>query len=112
MDTVCLSRVRPANDDRIQAGNAVGKLRLLSNDGSIEGEGLRSPSVRRRTLPGPISLPFVTPPTTLDLKSKEGDVAATVPKERAYRVTVKSTDGPPSPPTRVHAIATGQEVAR
>ncbi|NUS01310.1 MAG: hypothetical protein HOV97_01980 [Nonomuraea sp.] len=78
--------------DRIQVRNATGKLRLLSGDGSIEGEGLRSPSVRGRTQSGSITLTFVTPPTTLDLKSKEGGVTATVPKD-AYRVTVRSAEG-------------------
>lgn len=81
-----------SSDGRIQVRNASGRLRLLSDDGSIEGEGLRSPSVRGRTGSGLISLTFVTPPTTLDLKSKEGGVTATVPKG-AYRVTVKSTTG-------------------
>ncbi|NUR85721.1 MAG: hypothetical protein HOY71_16720 [Nonomuraea sp.] len=77
---------------RIQVTNATGKLRLLTDDGSIEGERLRSPNVRGRTLSGAISLTFVTPPTTLDLKSREGGVTATVPKD-AYRVTVKSSTG-------------------
>ncbi|MFB9201725.1 DUF4097 family beta strand repeat-containing protein [Nonomuraea spiralis] len=81
-----------SSGDRIQVKNASGKLRLLSDSGGIEGDGLKSPSVRGRTLDGSISLAFTAPPTTLDLKSREGGVTARVPKE-SYQVTVKSADG-------------------
>ncbi|MFI9589313.1 DUF4097 family beta strand repeat-containing protein [Nonomuraea sp. NPDC052265] len=81
-----------SSGDRIEVKDTSGKLRLLSDSGMIEGEGLRSPSVRGRTLDGSISLAFATPPANLDLKSREGGVTVRVPKD-SYQVTVKSEDG-------------------
>ncbi|MEU1384366.1 MULTISPECIES: DUF4097 family beta strand repeat-containing protein [unclassified Nonomuraea] len=81
-----------SSGDRIEVKDTSGKLRLLTDSGTIQGVGLRSPSVRGRTLDGSISLAFAAPPADLDLKSREGGVTVRVPKD-SYQVKVESADG-------------------
>ncbi|WP_186404652.1 DUF4097 family beta strand repeat-containing protein [[Actinomadura] parvosata] len=77
--------------ERIQVTGASGRLRLRS-DGSIKAQGLKSAYVRCRTSDGSIDVAFATPPTTLDLQSKDGGVTARVPSG-TYAVTATSKDG-------------------
>ncbi|MBT2224576.1 hypothetical protein [Nonomuraea sp. NEAU-A123] len=81
-----------ANGGSIKAYDTSGKLRLLSDDATITGERLKSPTVRVRSNTGAINLSFAAPPSSLDLLSKDGRVTATVPAG-AYQVTVRSRDG-------------------
>jgi hypothetical protein len=81
-----------SNGGPIQAYDTSGKLRLLSDDATITGERLKSPSVRVRSSTGAIDLSFAAPPSNLDLLSKDGRVTATVPNG-AYRVMAQSQDG-------------------
>lgn len=81
-----------SNGGSIKAYDTSGKLRLLSDDATITGERLKSPTVRVRSNTGAINLSFALPPSTLDLLSKDGGVTATVPAG-AYRVTAQSKDG-------------------
>lgn len=81
-----------SNGGSIKAYDTSGKLRLLSDDATITGERLKSPTVRVRSSTGAINLSFAVPPSNLDLLSRDGGVTATVPTG-AYRVTVRSRDG-------------------
>jgi hypothetical protein len=81
-----------SNAGPIKAYGTSGRLRLLTADDTITGERLTSPSVRARSLTGSINLSFTTPPSDLDLLSKDGRVTATVPKD-AYQVTAQSKQG-------------------
>ncbi|WP_143043617.1 DUF4097 family beta strand repeat-containing protein [Nonomuraea jiangxiensis] len=77
--------------EHIQVSGASGKLRLLS-EGPITGERLRSANVRCRTSDGAIKVTFDSPPTNLDLQSRDGRVTATVPRD-SYAVTTASKEG-------------------
>ncbi|MEU4228779.1 hypothetical protein AB0F17_31175 [Nonomuraea sp. NPDC026600] len=81
-----------SNGGSIKAYDTSGKLRLLSDDATITGERLTSPTVRVRSNTGAINLSFAAPPSSLDLLSKDGGVTATVPAG-AYQVTARSRDG-------------------
>ncbi|MGP3955504.1 DUF4097 family beta strand repeat-containing protein [Nonomuraea sp. 3N208] len=96
--------------DRIQVSGTSGKLRLRS-EGPITGDGLKSATVRCRTLDGAIDLSFTSAPANLDLQSSDGKVTATVPKG-SYAVTANSTDGSERSEIKNDSKATSKIVAR
>ncbi len=77
---------------RIQVQGATGRLRLLSDDGPITGDGLKSAYVRGRSSSGAIDLAFTSPPSELDLLSQDGGVTVRVPKAD-YAVKATSAEG-------------------
>ncbi|NUW41035.1 hypothetical protein [Nonomuraea rhodomycinica] len=76
----------------IKAYGASGRLRLNGDHGLVEGERLKSASVRVRTRAGAVRLAFAMPPSQVDVVSDHGYVRTTVPKG-AYRVTAQSRYG-------------------
>ncbi len=76
----------------IRAYGTSGRLRLLGDDSLIAGDHLRSPTADVRTSTGPINLSFATPPSRLNIRSRDGRVTAIVPPG-PYQVTATSTHG-------------------
>ncbi|MFG2721026.1 DUF4097 family beta strand repeat-containing protein [Streptomyces sp. NPDC048416] len=77
---------------RVSVTNSSGPLDLTAQDGRIEGEGIRSKSVRATSDNGRVELSFAVVPDSVLAVSDNGRVELTVPKD-TYKVAARSDDG-------------------
>jgi hypothetical protein len=92
---------RSNNGPVVVRGSGEGRLRLATDNGTVDGTDLRAAEVDADTDNGSVTLVFARPPTAVEATSDNGDVTVAVPDDgTAYAVDVATSRGSDAAPIR------------